>query len=911
MDRIRQTLAWRYGIAEPWSWLSLCFLRPVVFRERTETMPLRQRLALMLHLCIVIILLVYLPSFLIRCFICLLNVALYPGYFVGNFSLLDPGIISFWFDATWAIVLSCLLGGIFGALFSLRMGIATAVALSMATGINNGLSSNDYTMVSIVFGLSLGMVVGLAFNSIGAIKQDSLTNVTLGSINGVLAGLLLGTAIGSFAGFWAGALPDQLGGPPLQNNDYSLGSATGLLVGGILSCLAIFLLGLLIRRFARKYRETIDLSIRIGLVVAGSLGTAVGTTTGDLGLNLGSGGLHTGVFMGITQGIVVGGAFLLLYIPSYYRLPLFPVNAVSILHTFYLCRANPKQVFQYLHRSSLYYDECVFLHLPRLDQILRIAAQQDMPQTLNEIDFILTERPQQRWAAVTLSYELALKDLSQRTTLKDIGLAHQQLAEFIPLKVRNAQRATALLLRNIEDASREAANYWSLHSNAYDDKRSAYEALQRMLTYLNKIAHPTVFKEQRLNQQLQAIVTQWQILAKQVQETLHIGPENPSQITNPYTVGPALLPIQGLPNPVFVGRDDIVRQLGAALQRIPHPTFCLVGERRMGKSSILLQLPVLLGVRYLFVFSDLQSPGITSSIPAFFASIARSIHKQLPEIPLLERSALDEAFQTNEAEVYAVFDAWLTQVEHELQQRDQTFLLMFDEFEKLEEAHRRGFLDLDLLLGWMRNISLYQSHVVLLFCGIHTIDALGSQWAGYFVNVELKKVSFLPIADARRLIDRAVSPRSASPVFDEEVSEEILDLTKGHPFLLQAVCSKIVNLLNEEGRERAELQDITTAIEEIFDTWTSYFQDIWNRCNEPQKQCLLLLHTQGKATISQIVQATSLKVAIVAPALEQLQQRDLVSQIKGQLAYQISLPIFAEWISRNRMFFDESLVQES
>jgi hypothetical protein len=175
----------------------------------------------------------------------------------------------------------------------------------------------------------------------------------------------------------------------------------------------------------------------------------------------------------------------------------------------------------------------------------------------------------------------------------------------------------------------------------------------------------------------------------------------------------------------------------------------------------------------------------------------------------------------------------------------------------------------------------------------------------------LKKVSFLPIADARRLIDRAVSPRSASPVFDEEVSEEILDLTKGHPFLLQAVCSKIVNLLNEEGRERAELQDITTAIEEIFDTWTSYFQDIWNRCNEPQKQCLLLLHTQGKATISQIVQATSLKVAIVAPALEQLQQRDLVSQIKGQLAYQISLPIFAEWISRNRMFFDESLVQES
>ena len=163
MNRLRQTPGWQYLIAEPGTWLALCFLRPVVFRERTEAMLLQQRLKLMLRLGLLILLVEYLPALLIRSILCLVDVNLYPSYFSANFSLLDPGIIPFWFDATWTIVLSCLLGGLFGGLFTLRMGIATAVAFGLSTGINNGCGS--YTIVSIIFGLSSGLAIGLAFNS--------------------------------------------------------------------------------------------------------------------------------------------------------------------------------------------------------------------------------------------------------------------------------------------------------------------------------------------------------------------------------------------------------------------------------------------------------------------------------------------------------------------------------------------------------------------------------------------------------------------------------------------------------------------------------------------------------------------------------------------------------------------------
>ena len=68
-----------------------------------------------------------------------------------------------------------------------------------------------------------------------------------------------------------------------------------------------------------------------------------------------------------------------------------------------------------------------------------------------------------------------------------------------------------------------------------------------------------------------------------------------SPIDNPYIPGQAL----ELRNSLFVGRQDLVQQLGEALSRGTYqPTFLLTGERRMGKTSTLKQLSDLLGARY-------------------------------------------------------------------------------------------------------------------------------------------------------------------------------------------------------------------------------------------------------------------------------------------------------------------------
>ena len=393
-------------------------------------------------------------------------------------------------------------------------------------------------------------------------------------------------------------------------------------------------------------------------------------------------------------------------------------------------------------------------------------------------------------------------------------------------RVRNLNISLDKLFNNLADMSRDAASY-SRHNSINSDKRESYNALQHMLVRLNTIKPQMIFREAHLNRKLQNILELWEILARQAQETLNITINGSYLITNPYTAGPTLLPIQGMPNPVFVGRNEIVTRLHRALQKIPHPTFCLAGERRMGKSSILRQLPVLLGSSYLPIFWDLHNPAAHASIAVFFASLSEAIEEHLSakhlSIEPLTRSQLEQALGKSEVAVYTEFDRWLKGVGHVLEENNLTLLLTFDEFENLETFRQRGLLDLDLLLSWFRTLSQNSSSIALLFCGVKTVYDMGPDWTKHFVNVERLKVSFLQSVDAYDLINRPVSAQSTQRIFDEETAKEIIRVTKCHPFLLQALCSKLIDNLNDTSQEHAQPDDIALAIKGVLEDWPNYF----------------------------------------------------------------------------------------
>jgi AAA-like domain len=362
----------------------------------------------------------------------------------------------------------------------------------------------------------------------------------------------------------------------------------------------------------------------------------------------------------------------------------------------------------------------------------------------------------------------------------------------------------------------------------------------------------------------------------------------PGQIDNSYVAGMALRP----GNSLFVGRRSQIQQIETALQTDRRPILFLAGERRMGRTSLLLQLPFILGPRFVPVYFDLQNPGMLSSTSTFLATIADTISRAMElrgiKIKDIKPEQLQKAAQKNDAGTYYAFDVWLKSVEDILKQNNITLLLIFDEYEHLERAVDRG-LDLNLLLDWFRSIIQSYPRIGLLFSGARNFDEMGTltniDWSSYFVNLQIIKVSFLTQDEARQLINHPIPTFPGDQIFPPEVVDEIIRLTGGHPFLIQALCSTLIDQLNSEKRVRVEIQDMEKATNRLLEMWgDGFFRYLWNTTSEEQHRCLASIINPANGSCSD-------------NAMKELSARDLVVYENG--AYRISIPLFQEWVLRS------------
>src|SRR5581483_9018009 len=156
-------------------------------------------------------------------------------------------------------------------------------------------------------------------------------------------------------------------------------------------------------------------------------------------------------------------------------------------------------------------------------------------------------------------------------------------------------------------------------------------------------------------------------------------PVEPGTINNPYKVGPALQAGDSL----FVGRQDIIetlkKELGLDRSDAQEGSFALnkrsalslKGERRMGKTSTLNQLPRSLGTNCFAITLDLQSPSVRATLAGFLGEIAKKIYTTIStKIPhftatvyKLDYRKLERAAREDERQAYGIFEEWLADVE--------------------------------------------------------------------------------------------------------------------------------------------------------------------------------------------------------------------------------------------------------
>ena len=313
-----------------------------------------------------------------------------------------------------------------------------------------------------------------------------------------------------------------------------------------------------------------------------------------------------------------------------------------------------------------------------------------------------------------------------------------------------------------------------------------------------------------------------------------------------------------------------------------------MGPRRMGKTSVLLQLPRLLGSEFLPAFVDMQAMQVRESLFAFFQAITESasaaLRRQGIDAPPLTRDELSES-------PFSVFAQWLERLEAILESERQ-LLLCLDEFERLEASIREGRLPKEIM-DQLRHIIQHHPRVVVLVSGSHRPDAMELNWPDVLISTRLVEVSYLEEEDARQLITRPV-PKFPLTYTGESVTQ-ILRTTRCQPYLVQAVCYELVNLLNVEGLREATPRHVSEAAQQALDSTRLYFAEMWRQLTDGQRRLLQAIAARPEATPEPELRALlAAEPGSLEAELRTLSLRRVLEESDGRWRFQV--PMVAEWV---------------
>ncbi|OQW93662.1 MAG: hypothetical protein BWK79_09975, partial [Beggiatoa sp. IS2] len=499
-----------------------------------------------------------------------------------------------------------------------------------------------------------------------------------------------------------------------------------------------------------------------------------------------------------------------------------------------LHRADEKRVHSsnsLLYWHSVFWDEQQYLPLWGLEDYLVMITER-FP-TEGKFALELISNTAQNWAAQKAQIELDARRLQNCHTVEAIGNAHRQLAAGeLPGPVSTLLRSFSRTSRDVEAALAQESKY---------NQRLALSVVEE---HLDGSIRELTRSSEPYNSRFQPIAAAWRRILSDYLRILNEAVENRQEIHSPYVIGIPLTEHQE----IFVGRSDISERIEKLLLDCRCPPLLLYGQRRTGKTSLLNNLGKLLPSTIIPLFVDLQGPAsLAKNYEGFLYNIGRAIlasakrHRSLILPPLTRDNLQNDPFTS--------FDEWLDSIEQHLD-ADQTLLLTLDEFSALEHAFTKQLLDEVLVLGMFRHIIQHRPRFKILLSGSQTIDEF-ERWASYLINVQTVHISYLQANEARRLVERPVKDFSLR--YEPAASQRVLEITHGHPALIQLVCGEIVAIKNKQPiheRRLARVEDVEMAVPGALQHGRFFFADIANnQVTADGLTMLRFLATHGENTV--------------------------------------------------------------
>lgn len=373
-------------------------------------------------------------------------------------------------------------------------------------------------------------------------------------------------------------------------------------------------------------------------------------------------------------------------------------------------------------------------------------------------------------------------------------------------------------------------------------------------------------------------------------------------IANPYLPGTPLRK----DSPLFFGREElfdfIAEHAGTQAQR---NVFMLVGQRRTGKTSLLLRLEDYLPPHLLPVYIDCQSLGVSPGMPALLQEFAwhiadalsvRGIDLVVPEIEIWR------------ADPTRIFQREFLPAARRLLPPDTTLLLIFDEFEAFESMVADGILP-RTFFPYMRHLMQHSTGLGFVFVGTRRLEEMSADYWSVLFNIALyRKIDFLSRDAAERLICEPVAPYL---VYDDLALDKILRVTAGHPYFLQLVCYTLVKQANQQKTGYVTISDVNVALGDMLRLGEVHFAYLWQRSNPAERAVLAAaahlmdrnepLHPEE---IIDYLQTYSIELdpAETTHALNTLVEQDVMQEVtfEGKSMYELRIGLVGLWVVQNK-----------
>ncbi|MBF0183603.1 MAG: hypothetical protein HQM06_04325 [Magnetococcales bacterium] len=467
------------------------------------------------------------------------------------------------------------------------------------------------------------------------------------------------------------------------------------------------------------------------------------------------------------------------------------------------------------------FDERIHLPLPFLNRMV-LGIYRQRPAAVVEFLGYLTTRTNQDKRAARLMEAIVLENAGRCLASREVAALGTGLAWLPnPLPAAAGPCVTPML----EIAQGVAA---ALASESFHHRK---ELLERPLADLQRFRMGLT--RGRTGSKTPAwgeVANRWQQLLTNTHATLAEEARQAGEIIpQAYMAGQALRP--ELAKGRFKGRQDVFRRMEELVLSPQPPLLLLLGGRRLGKSSSLNYLPEKMGPEWVPLVLDGQGLAVHTSAATLALGLAVSMYDAARHS---RRLTLPRPEEENFASApFSALQRWMQRAEESLPE-GKRFLLCLDEFERLTpvvaQAEGRALLDL------LRNLAQHRKRWVVLFSGVHALKDLPPQWSDCLINTQTVRIGLLQEKEARELILHPIPEFPA--IYHPQALEEILRLTRRHPYLIQLLCTLLVERLNEQQRTLLQPEEVEQAIPLLFERGEGYFNEWWSQLDAGQRQVL-------------------------------------------------------------------------